>query len=447
MSSLSPARRAALALVSERRRRDGRIRDIARGSDALAGLSPEDRALAMRLSVGAVAASVQVDGIIDAYVSRPSSLEPRVRDALEVSVFEICYLDTPSAVAVSQGVELVRRASARAAGMANAVLRKVATEVRPKVDAAWARCEDGSFDEDDLAQVSSLPSWLVSRVVDEAGRDAACAMAMANLEQAPVFVAANELRHTPDELRSILESRGLGPREAGLPGAFVLDAPQGLSTSGLVEDCDLVVADLSAQRACLAAAPKPGMHVLEIGQGRGTKSILLQSLALRAGGPVGLVGIDSVDSKTRIARERMARAGLSDHVECVCADATSLAGQELFREVPGTFDLVFLDAPCSGTGTTRRHPEIAARLTPEGVSELASLQLRLLEAASSRVVSGGRLVYATCSVLAEENGRVVDSFLHGVAGSDFSLADGEGFQSIPSLDGPDGHFCAVMLRS
>ena len=444
MSTLSPARKAALSLVSERRRRDGRIRDIARESDVLRQLSPEDRALAMRLAVGAVGASVQMDAVIDRYVSRPAGLEPRVRDALAVSVFEICHLDTPRAVVVSQGVELVRSVSPRAAGMANAVLRKVAGEVRPEVDRAWERYADGCPFERDLALVSGLPDWLVSRVVADAGLDAARAMAMSNLEPAPVYVAANRVLHTPSELQAILEAAGLEPRDSGLPGSFELLAPQGLAASGLVDGCDLVVADLSAQRACLAAAPKPGMRVLEIGQGRGTKSILLQSVALRESECVELVGIDSVASKTRVATERMARAGLSDHVTCLCLDATLLAGHDLPREVSGKFDLVFVDAPCSGTGTMRRHPEIAAHLTPEDVTDLARLQLQILEAASTRVAPGGVLVYSTCSVLAEENSQVVDAFLNGAPGAGYEAVGSARFQTTPVPDGPDGHFCACL---
>ena len=134
MAKVSPARRAALGLVSRRRRSDGRIRDMAREDKALSALSPVDRALAFRLAMGATAAAAQLDELIDERLKRPSSLEPRVRDALQIATFELCHLDTPTGVAVSQGVELVRGVSPRAAGLANAVLRRVATEVRTR---AW----------------------------------------------------------------------------------------------------------------------------------------------------------------------------------------------------------------------------------------------------------------------------------------------------------------------
>ena len=459
MSALSPARKAALALVSECRRRDGRIRDIARESKALEGLSPEDRALAMRLSVGSVAASAVLSGILSELVKRSSSLEPRVRDALLVGTFEACYLDTPGAVSASQGVELVRSVAPRAAGMANAVLRRVVTEVRPQVVSARRRCEKalsqgefGPVTQRDLELVSGLPAWLVGRIMAEREDDPSgvCGFSLGNLEQAPVYVAVNRAAHTPDELERILLANGMEPREVAGTDAFVLGAPQGLYRSGLVDGCDLVVADLSAQRACALAAPKPGERILEVGQGRGTKSVLLESLALAGGGFAEVVGVDSIASKVRVASRRMTRAGLSEHVRCVELDATRLADDRLPDALDGVFDLVFVDAPCSGTGTMRRHPEIASRLTPQDVSELAELQLRILTAAASRVAMGGRIAYATCSVLSEENQRVVKAFLESDAGRGFGcvaeLPNDLPGMAVPEGNSPDGHFCAVLCR-
>ena len=93
----------------------------------------------------------------------------------------------------------------------------------------------------------------------------------------------------------------------------------------------------------------------------------------------------------------------------------------------------------------RRHPEIASTLTPEGVSELAQLQARLLAAAASRVAPGGHLVYATCSVLAEENERVVDAFLESLPGAVFSRSRDD-LQTVPASGSCDGHYCAVLRR-
>ena len=167
-------------MLSERRRRDGRVRELLRTSEAMETLDARDRALASRLALGATSAEGTLDEVLKRYVKRPSSLEPRVRDALRLATFEALDLDTPASSVVSQGVELARHASPRAAGLANAVLRKVVAEARPQVAEARLRVEEGGADPADLALVAGLPRWLVTRVLEARGgrgRPLACALA------------------------------------------------------------------------------------------------------------------------------------------------------------------------------------------------------------------------------------------------------------------------------
>lgn len=469
VAKLAPARRAALALVSERRRRGGRIRDIARESEALAALSTADRALAFRLALGATAAAPVVQGLVDKYLKRPSSLEPRVRDALQIAAYELCYLDTPAAVAASQGVELVRSVAPRAAGLANAVMRKIAHEDRPHVDAARTRAAQGCADAAELSLMAGLPLWLVQRVADERGIAFATSFCLAQTEPAPVFVAANSLHNTADELQHRLQEFGMAPQPiAGLPGSFMLGDAAPLAASGLVDSVNLAVADLSAQLVCRVAAPAGPCALLEVGQGRGTKSVLLAT-ALGAVHPACIHGVDSVAYKVAVSERRMQAAGLSEVVRCYQLDACVLDSNDLPTELCGQFGAVLLDAPCSGTGTLRRHPEISSELKPTDVTELAALQLRMLTAASARVAPGGVLTYATCSVLYEEDEAVVQAFLASEAGASFHVQPVEeapacktspalahlvierqtieGYLlSTPIVGGGDGHFCARLVR-
>ena len=173
---------------------------------------------------------------------------------------------------------------------------------------------------------------------------------------------------------------------------------------------------------------------------------------------------------------RLHKAGISG-VRTVSGDACEL--NELLTSIaaklgePALFDTVFIDAPCSGTGTMRRHPEIPWRLTENDVTtELPKLQLTMLKEAAARVAAGGELVYATCSVFDEENAQVVDAFLASPEGAGFSLAplseaqilqlpefeqakqlvsvrqnDRGLFQSVPvNADSYDGHFCARLVH-
>jgi len=213
-----------------------------------------------------------------------------------------------------------------------------------------------------------------------------------------------------------------------------------------------------------------------VGQGRGTKTILLQSVARRLGGAVEIVALDSDEAKVRSATKRMAVAGVSAHVRSLAYDGALLDAEVVPPELDRTFDVVFVDAPCSGTGTLRRHPEIVWSLERTALKyandeSLPALQYDLLCGAASRVKEGGRLVYSTCSVLGEENELVADAFLESEEGEGFeredimgvpgiatlpaatleavsaALTPGGYLQTMTSPGGPDGHFCASFVRT
>lgn len=450
MARATAARRCALSLLGERRRRGARARDLLRGSEALSALPERERAFATRLVLGATAAEGALDRAVDAHLRRGARLEPRVRDALRLSALELLYLGERADVAVSQGVELVRSVAPRAAGLANAVLRRVADEGVAELDAARGRVAAGDPRPADLALAGALPEWLCERALASLGPEGAATWAASALGPAGAWAAANRVRLGAGEARELLERAGCEPAEGPVPGSFLLGAPARLAPSGLVGSVDVLPCDLAAQEVALAAAPAPGSRVLEVGQGRGTKTVLLEGAAVAAGGPCDVVAMELDPRKSALARRRMDAAGAGGHVTCVAADARALAGggtaggEPLPNVLLGTFDLVFVDAPCTGSGTLARHPEIAWSLAPGAPDELASLQLEILSAAATRVAPGGRLVYATCSVLAEEDERVVDAFLAGPAGAGFELSAAARTALRPNTD---THFHAELRRA
>lgn len=413
-------------------------------------LDERDRALVTRLVMGSVAAQGELDRAVDAHLRRPGHLEPRVRDALRIAAFEVLYLATPTSVSVSQGVELVRAVSSHAVGLANAVLRRVADEDLPALCAARARVEDGVGDEADLARVGALPEWIVRGAVVSCGFGMTARMALSALDAPPLYVGANRARHGENETRALLEDAGCEPVACGVDGAFALGRPSALAASGLVEAVDVLPADLAAQYVAISVAPRPGQTMLEVGQGRGTKTVLMESAAIAAGGPARIVSVEVDAAKARLSRRRMERAGVASHTSVQVLDATLLSGQVLPAELDDYFDVVFIDAPCSGTGTLRRHPEIAWSLGPDAVDaaredSLSALQLRILLASASRVRRGGSLCYATCSLFAEEDERVVEAFLASDVGADFELAD-EPVRLWLDDGRSDVHYLARMTR-
>lgn len=501
---LSAARRVAWQVLGDIRRREGRAREVLRTSERMSGLSVRDIALVEHLVLGVIQTQGVLDTQLKHYVSRPSSLEPRVRDALRLSCYELMWMDTPEPVAVSQGVELVRLASQRAARLANAVLHKVAAQSKPACIQAQhtltEACASNNFSQLDVMTMSlatGLPTWLIKQVQLAQGNAAAAHWAQAQLAPAPLWISADPSHFTASQLEHRLAQASLPFEPTTLPETFKLTRAAGLSRAGTVGH-DLIASDFAARLVALIATPHSGEHLLEIGQGRATKTLLMQAYAQQQGGPFWHVGVDSVAYKTKVAAQRLA-SSLAPWCSSLTFDALELAGTNPSRPLPpeldSQFDTVFLDAPCSGTGTLRRHPEICWSLAPEDVAPkgvLPQLQLALLAAAAARVKPRGHLIYSTCSVLASENTQVIDAFLNSQAGRAFRLSsplespavkastpevqaliasftsadksqnekhkdalnqddknkevDSIYFQSIPRLGGPDGHFCACLVR-
>lgn len=410
-SKASPGRLLAREVCAQVRKRDAYVRELLDGCRDGCGLSAEDFDFAQVLAFGVTMCAGTLDEAIDRSLSSPKDIKPKVRDCLRISAYELLFLHKPAHAVVDQGVELVRSVAPKAAGLANAVLHKMVDDAQ---GFPWGDIEreDRAF-----ARVYGMPTWLAVRLVEQYGHEQAAQLLSACLEPAPTYLCDN-------------------PLDPKRPFA----------------------SDLSAQQVA-ALVPLEGM-LLEVGAGRGTKTVLLQCRALSTLGR--FVGIHTVDVhafKERLLSERLAEMGI-DSVMTHTGDARALDAVE---GLPASFDVAFVDAPCSGMGTLRRHPEIRWHLTPEDVEELVILQLDLLCAAAARVRPGGALVYATCSILREENEGVVSAFLSSTAGEGFVLdpiapdeliaeqpgwriTDDGCFAALPTSDGPDGHFAARLRR-
>lgn len=461
MSALAPARRVALEVLVAATREKRYAREVLDRTDAVTRLDVRDRGLCRRLVLGATAAEGTLDELLDTYLAQPRKVSPRVRTALRIAAFEIVYLSTPAEVAVSQGVELVRSAARGAAGLANAVLRRVAEGAD-----AYLTASDAPLAERERvsrARRAGLPVWLSDRIDASLPASVAEALRQSELEPAPVSV---HVRPGAARLQ--------GGRPSELPGC-VLDADAGqIAHSGAFARAEVVASDLHAQLVATAAV-SPGA-CLEIGAGRGTKTFIMACQTARAGFRREHVAVDLYPGKCAANLERLERAGFSG-VRVLAGDACDLDAvlAPLGDAAKMLFDTVLVDAPCSGTGTMRRHPEIPWRLAEADVQPggmLPALQLSLLTAAAARVRPGGALLYATCSVLDTENRDVIAAFLASEQGRAFRLApvsespifsleaftgaaklvraheEGDGtFHTAPAPGAYDGHFCARMVRS
>jgi 16S rRNA (cytosine967-C5)-methyltransferase len=280
----------------------------------------------------------------------------------------------------------------------------------------------------------SLPDWLAEKFRSSLGRrfDKVCT---ALLTEPPCMIRVNTRKTDPIALAARLLTEGVKTSPAdGLPDALVAADRYAALQSPSFEENLFEVQDAGSQRVAPYLMVEPGQRVLDACAGEGGKSLHLSNLMAGKG------RILSTDIEPRKLETLKARAARADAQNI----AVRLASPEVWTELAGTFDRVLIDAPCSGTGVLRRQPETKWRITPEAVAERVALQSEILDQAAFAVKSGGLVVYATCSLLSEENEGQVARFLarHPDA---FFLEEQR--RLLPSVDGDcDGFFMARLRR-
>lgn len=448
--SASPARQAALRVTSIVRERDAFAQELIHKYIDSSRMSREDRAFATRLTLGVVSSYGTLDDVINRCLDRVSDINDDVRDALRISTYEIIFLKKEPHAAVSQGVELVKTIAPKASGLANAVLRRIADKAH-KFPFGDPRTDIEAF-----ARLHAFPEWLAKRALLDLGPEATRDYLAGSNEPAPLFVAINAAKADESEVvETIVAAHGdpvaVSVNGEDIPGCYCLSEGRVLfdgRVRHMIQTGQLLVSDASSQQiARLVLTEEKPASLLEVGAGRGTKTVLIQSDAQRRYGSQidEYVTVDNLEFKTNITAERAEEYGI--HVsESITGDATAL------DDVVGerAFDVVFIDAPCSGLGTLRRHPEIRWRLNPEKIDEFAKTGLALLKAASSHVAPGGSIVFSTCTITRAENIDVVKAFLASDEGASFSLAPIGGapcFNPALKPGSPDAHFAVRLVKA
>ena len=369
-------------------------------------LSPADRALATELVYGVLRHQGRLDRAIAHYAKGgPRGLRkahPFVRRALRVAAYQILLLDRiPAAAAVDEAVSAVRRErDPRSAGFVNAVLRRLATDGEPPLPDAKA--DPRAY----LEGAASLPPWLAKRLLKWRDADRAVALADALLRRPPQTVRALRRRTDRDALRDAFAAGA--PPVTATPTPH---APDGLHVTGLRDPAAhplhragrFTLQDEASQLVAALLAPAPGDRVLDACAGRGGKSLHLADLPLDP--PAQVLPLDLQQGSLRSLRQRAAL--LESHLlPPLQVDATAPLpfGQDV------TFDAVLLDAPCSGLGVLRRHPEAKWRLTADDLADLATRQTRLMTRLAPRVRPGGVLVYAVCTFTPQEGPGQIQRF-------------------------------------
>ena len=426
-------RRAALEVM--RRVRAGAMADRALDA-AAAGLPPRERAWTQELVYGTFRLRGRIDFLLDALAKGGTArLDADVLDVLRLGAYQLLEMGSvPPYAAVSQSVDLARYADAgRAAGLVNGVLQNLQ---RRRESLRFP-----AFDADPAAHLAtwgSHPRWMVDRWIARWGADDARALVEADnlrpeLYLRPLGLPADEARARLGEAEIASEPVPFSPDSVRvLPPAGVADALAAVPA---------VVQDPAAALVVRYADVPAGATVLDVCAAPGGKALALAD----RGGRVAAADL-SVRRMARVT-ENARRVEWESRVAAVVADARTPP----FRPA----DAVLLDAPCTGTGTLRRHPDGRWRVTPDDLAALAALQDELLDAAAALVRPGGLLVYSTCSLEPEENEVRVERFLSERSGwsveatgaVDESLRDAAGYlRVLPQRHGVDGAFAARLRR-
>ena len=430
---MTPGRILAASILEDVE--SGRRLDVAWEASG-ASASPE-RGWIRTLVYGAVRLRGRIDHLLSRFAGRASGeLDAPVRIALRMGTFQILGMGgVPDYAAVSESVEQVKGTRSRAAaGLVNAVLRQVARSPR---DASLFPGPETEL-EGYLTTWGSHPAWLVRRWIRTLGPEAARALVEANNREPDIYIRPVGMKRS--EAVRALAASGLcaadSPDDDG--GRRWIRLKPRTNPSEALRLVPGVIQDPAASLVVDYVAPDPGSVVADLCAAPGGKALALSETA------GGVVAADL--SPRRLGRVAEGAARLGARVWPVAADARFPAVREA-----GT---VLVDAPCSGTGTFRRHPDGRWRLAAGDIGKLAAVQRALLDGAASAVPRGGLLVYATCTLEPEENWCQVESFL--VRHPGFRVEPGTGMapfldrrrclRVLPHESGFDGAFAARLRR-
>jgi 16S rRNA (cytosine967-C5)-methyltransferase len=431
---VTPSRRAALQVME--RVRGGDLVDRAL-EHAARGLDPRDRAWTQELVYGTLRLRGRIDHLLDKLLrDGVDRIDPAILDVLRLGAYQLLEMaSVPPYAAVSQSVDLAKQIGAgRLSGLVNGVLQNLQRKGR---DISFPR-----LDRDPAAHLStwgSHPRWLVERWIARWGAEDAAALVDADNRRPELYL--RPLGLSLDEARARLGEAEIAAETVDFAPDSLRVLPPATAAEALAA-VPAVVQDPAAALVVRYAAVPEGAAVLDLCAAPGGKAL---GLAERAG------RVAAADlSWRRLGRvaENAARVGWGERVGGVVADAR----RPPFRAAAA----VLLDAPCTGTGTFRRHPDGRWRVTPDDLAALVALQAELLEAAAPLVEPGGVLVYSTCSLEREENEERVEVFLS--QHPEFALEPEPGAVPagvlddagrlcvLPQRQGVDGAFAARLRR-
>jgi 16S rRNA (cytosine967-C5)-methyltransferase len=407
-----------------------------------------DRALLTELVYGTLRWRGKIDARLKLYLNRSlTDADPMIRNLLRVALYQLLFLDkVPDYAAVHEAVELAKAHGGRkVAGFVNGVLRNFLRDRNKTANAQ--RTNDW---ETVLAIEHSHPQWLVKKWLDYFGREETEALMRANNESAPLVLRVNSCKSSREVLLALLVKSGVSAvATRWSPVGVWVKSPSPVDQLPGFREGLFQVQGEASQLVCYVLSPQKGERILDACAAPGGKTTHIAELMADTG---KVIALDKSEKGIEKIRENVARLGLVS----LCA-TTSDASHQLPVELRGPYDRILVDAPCSGLGTLRSHPEIKWHRNESDIKKLGHLQKHIVDQVVHYLKPGGVLVYSTCTLTKDENEDVAEDFLEHH--KDFviddaarylpeeagSLVRGRYYMALPHRHDTDGFF-AVRMR-
>jgi 16S rRNA (cytosine967-C5)-methyltransferase len=389
-----------------------------------ASFSPQERGALQDLCYGTLRFYGQLIKIQDELLSKPLQ-DTRLRDLLLVSLYQLQYSKAAKYAVVDHAVRAAKKINPSTGGLVNAVLRNFLRK-QPQLIQNASATEEGRY---------SYPQWWIDAIKKQYGKDAPGILEAGNLHP-PMTLRVNQRCKTPEQYLEQLNSQNIAAQII-LPGAIWLETPLVVDKLPGFFDGDVSVQDAGAQYAAKLLNAEDGMRVLDACAAPGGKSAhLLETKNIE------LIAVDKDEHRLERVKENLERLKLSATLLC------GNAGEPKTWWDGKPFERILADVPCSASGVVRRHPDIKWLRRPSDIEGFALQQEQILDALWPLLASGGKLLYATCSVFSRENQQVVEGFLsrHADAKQESVTADNLiNGQLLPS-DRHDGFFYALLQK-
>jgi len=394
-------------------------------------VSEKDKALLQELCFGVLRTLNQLEWLINKLMDRPMKGKQRtIHFLIMVGLYQLLYTRIPAHAALAETVEgavAVKRPQLK--GLINGVLRQFQRQ-QEELLAEFAQTENRFLH----------PKWLLKRI-QQAWPQQWQAIADANNQRPPMWLRVNRTHHSRDEWLALLKEAGLqGFAHSDYPDAVRLASPAPVHSLPGFDEGWVTVQDASAQGCMHYLTPENGERILDLCAAPGGKTTHILEVAPQA----NVMAVDIDEQRLSRVYDNLKRLGLKAQVKqgdgCY---PEQWCGDEIF-------DRILLDAPCSATGVIRRHPDIKWLRRDSDIAELAQLQAKILDAIWPHLKPGGTLIYATCSILPEENCEQIAAFLTRTSDAELSTTgtlEKPGLQNLPGTEEGDGFFYAKLIKN